>query len=322
MVNYYYIGAGILLLVLTLFILIRKRKGNKNELVADEEVEKFIRKSMDEGHLNKSVKKVLLDAGWPTKLIDLTLEKVKNEPEKKLFGLISTGRIETTEVRIMNRFAGLLKQQTSVKEEIEKVAKEVYGLKQREEEFTKAKAEVNKVGEDRKIEPGVPGDVKKVLLIVDELLEKLPEEEVDKFAQSNDFDLYKNIMEKVVGQKKKPEEDRKKDIGDIIDLVKNKIITEKEARKMLSLPEQKEKPQVIIKEVIKEVPIKEEKISSKEKTLGKVLGEKKKKSSKRRQKKLTEGDFKAEEQPTSKEKTKEIDMAKIKQEIEKELKRE
>jgi len=39
-------------------------------------------------------------------------------------------------------------------------------------------------------------DVKKVLLITDELLGKLPEEVINEFAQSDDFELYKKVMDK------------------------------------------------------------------------------------------------------------------------------
>ncbi len=39
-------------------------------------------------------------------------------------------------------------------------------------------------------------DVKKVLNIMDNLLEKLPEEEIEKFAKSKDFELYQKILTK------------------------------------------------------------------------------------------------------------------------------
>jgi len=39
-------------------------------------------------------------------------------------------------------------------------------------------------------------DIKKILAITDNLLEKLPEEVIDKFAQSEDFELYEKVMSK------------------------------------------------------------------------------------------------------------------------------
>lgn len=47
----------------------------------------------------------------------------------------------------------------------------------------------------------VEGDVKKVLKITDELLEKLPEEEIERFVKSKDFKLYKNVMKKMKEEK-------------------------------------------------------------------------------------------------------------------------
>lgn len=47
-------------------------------------------------------------------------------------------------------------------------------------------------------------EVKKVLIIVDELLEKLPEHEIRKFVASEDFALYQRLMEKMK-QDHKPE---------------------------------------------------------------------------------------------------------------------
>ena len=44
--------------------------------------------------------------------------------------------------------------------------------------------------------PLLDEDIKKVLSITDNLLEKLPEEVIDKFAQSEDFELYEKVMSK------------------------------------------------------------------------------------------------------------------------------
>lgn len=41
-------------------------------------------------------------------------------------------------------------------------------------------------------------DVKRVLMITDELLAKLPDTEIDKFVASKDFQTYKKVMERVI----------------------------------------------------------------------------------------------------------------------------
>lgn len=45
----------------------------------------------------------------------------------------------------------------------------------------------------------VPDDVKEILRMVDGLLDKLPEEEIQRFARSPQFEKYKAVMKKYVG---------------------------------------------------------------------------------------------------------------------------
>jgi hypothetical protein len=40
-------------------------------------------------------------------------------------------------------------------------------------------------------------DIKKVLLITDNLLEKLPEEVINEFIKSKDFELYERVINKI-----------------------------------------------------------------------------------------------------------------------------
>jgi hypothetical protein len=197
----------------------------------------------------------LKNAGWPNKLIELTIQKIKTEPEEKLFGLIPTGKIQTVEQKVVNEFTGILKQHKVLKTKIEDLAKQVYLFKRREDEFVKAKVEVNSSKVVRTVEERLPNDVKKVLLKVDDMLESLPEDKIEEFANSDDFDLYEKVMKDFAGVNHEAEKNNSNDsvkhMAQVVKLVANNVITENEARKMLGLPEQKPKPQIIIREVPK-----------------------------------------------------------------------
>jgi len=45
----------------------------------------------------------------------------------------------------------------------------------------------------------IPDDIKKILIAVDQLLEALPEEEIDKFINGPEFSLYKQVMHQIYG---------------------------------------------------------------------------------------------------------------------------
>lgn len=51
----------------------------------------------------------------------------------------------------------------------------------------------------------IPEDIKKILIAVDQMLESLPEEEVDKFINSPEFPLYKKVMNQIYGIQEEPE---------------------------------------------------------------------------------------------------------------------
>ncbi|NIM58207.1 MAG: hypothetical protein GTO16_04600, partial [Candidatus Aminicenantes bacterium] len=82
-------------------------------------------------------------------------------------------------------------------------------LKEREDEFENLKKKLKELNaviieKDREIENlkggehefTVDEDTRKLLKILDDLLEKLPEEVVDKFARSDDYLLYEKVLEK------------------------------------------------------------------------------------------------------------------------------
>jgi hypothetical protein len=238
------------LVILSIFSFLEKKK----ELVATDVVEDFIRNALKRGHSNEKIKQILVNAGWPSKLIKATLKKIGKEPEKKFLG-IPTGDIITNEEQIMGKFADLLKQKQDLEENMEDVAKELQEFKELEEDF-KSYTNSNKTPTqvNSKQSNEIPEDIKKLLVVIDNLLEKLPEEETIKFTNSPDFELYKKVMGKIVPNSNKTSHQNNK-LDEVLKLTKSGIITEIEARKMLNLPVRKEEPKVIVKEIIKKVPV-------------------------------------------------------------------
>ena len=60
-------------------------------------------------------------------------------------------------------------------------------IMEKDKEIEKLKASVS--------ESAIEEDTRKILQILDDLLEKLPEEIVDKFAKSNDYLLYEKVLD-------------------------------------------------------------------------------------------------------------------------------
>jgi septal ring factor EnvC (AmiA/AmiB activator) len=74
-------------------------------------------------------------------------------------------------------------------------------LKSREKELEEMKNTISHKDEEIKqlkgeiTEPAMDEDTRKILKILDDLLENLPEEIVDKFAKSNDYLLYEKVLD-------------------------------------------------------------------------------------------------------------------------------
>ena len=68
--------------------------------------------------------------------------------------------------------------------------------KERREEPPALDEFIKEEKETRYEKPFLDDDVEKLLPILDELLEKLPDEVVDEFAQSEDFVLYEKVVSK------------------------------------------------------------------------------------------------------------------------------
>jgi len=131
-------------------------------------------------------------------LIDLKLFP----PELNLFESESAWRINNR-IAIVKEVDELLKKEKKLKEEEKKIKKEIEVLVDKTLELfelDKQQTKVKKKGKELKKALEQPfkdyNDVKKVLTIMDELLAKLPENEVEKFAKSEASKLYEKVMKK------------------------------------------------------------------------------------------------------------------------------
>jgi len=118
-------------------------------------------------------------------------------------------------------------------------------------------------------------DVKKVMLILDDLLEKLPDKEIEKFAASPDFELYKKVYQDVTGKIEESEKEEeheeeklqeeaeklpnKEDESEILDIQNEETGNESEE------PNTSEKEPVVKLEVVNQKPVKKKKSTPKKK---------------------------------------------------------
>ena len=103
----------------------------------------------------------------------------------------------------------LVEIKSSLQDAMAKLEKMEDDLKKREREIEELKSELKNqkaiiIEKDKEMESLKGGgsefvideDTRKLLKILDDLLDKLPEEVVDKFANSNDYLLYEKVLEK------------------------------------------------------------------------------------------------------------------------------
>ena len=134
------------------------------------------------------------------------------------------------------------------KEEFLHILHEEHDLKDKEEELLKLKADI--MQEYPRI---LEEDVKKVLRITDDLLGEMPEEKLNSFVHSPDFETYKMVMKKIYEPLQENKSALEK-LAKVLDLFQKGVIDGDEARKMLDLPvrhlrvlkvEKKDKGQVL-----------------------------------------------------------------------------
>lgn len=122
------------------------------------------------------------------------VEKILSDPKISPLGIEDGNPDENKELMVTTSVEKEEKE-TKLKEQ----ESEINQLKDKIEELDnliKGKDDEIKSLRDEKTEGEVDDDTKKILKILDELLEKLPEEVVDSFARSDDFSLYEKVLEK------------------------------------------------------------------------------------------------------------------------------
>jgi hypothetical protein len=164
--------------------------------------EKIVRIMMVRGFTTEQVKRVIKDIRSKSgtkhepvahhKSAPVT-ETIENSPSKR-FGIL--GKLfgkQSDEEMIAEETAKLVKQEQHLKNEEARVHAEVQQLVQ------KAKSLEGQEPKHARSPAGIPDDVKDVLHIVDGLLEKLPDTEIERFTQSPQFERYKAVMKKYLG---------------------------------------------------------------------------------------------------------------------------
>jgi DNA repair exonuclease SbcCD ATPase subunit len=105
--------------------------------------------------------------------------------------------LEETKKRIDEKLRELEKLEEKKEEEVDR--KELKKMRKEEKRLKKLEAKKEKMKKKEEKKDGeldLDEDVKRVLIIMDNLLEHLPDEIIDRFAQSEDFALYEKIFNK------------------------------------------------------------------------------------------------------------------------------
>ena len=159
---------------------------------------------------------------------DKIYKKKSAVTRRKLFGIIPWGKQSKEDV-IAAHLRSLSERERDDREELQKVIDEAYALRDKEEKMVQLKDDIKQ--EMPKI---LTDDVKRVLRVTDDLLGQMPEDVVEKFVHSPDFELYKKVMKKVHEPLQNNEDELQK-LDKVLTLLHTQVIDADEARKMLGL---------------------------------------------------------------------------------------
>jgi len=134
------------------------------------------------------------------------------------------------EERILGIIEKYSQQEIQDKKRLQDAIDEAYTLQDKQEELLKIKEDIKQ--EYPKL---LDEDVKRVLRVTDDLLGQMPENVVDTFVHSPDFELYKKVMKKV-HEPLKPHTEGLEKLEKVLDLLEKGAITGDDARNMLNLP--------------------------------------------------------------------------------------
>lgn len=170
----------------------------------------------------------------------------RKKRKEKFFWLFSS---QSKEDRVLSSIEKYSFQEKKDRKHLQDAIDDAYSLEEQKKELLKLKDDIKQ--EYPKL---LDEDVKRVLRITDDLLGKMPEEMVNSFVHSPDFEVYKKVLKKVHEPlKTAPQGDLEK-LEKVVSLLEKGAITGDEARAMLGLPvrhlhaqkiEKKDKGQVL-----------------------------------------------------------------------------
>ena len=159
----------------------RKKKREEEKIKALEAKKAEREAEIKERELEKKRKDRLEKKQKEEKLKSLELKKKEEEAVKQ-------SRLKEKEKK--------LKEKKSEKKKIEKSKKEPLTVFKRKEKTEKKATEKDRAIFVKKEETNLDKELKEVLAIADKLLESLPDEVIDEFVQSKDFELYEKVLSK------------------------------------------------------------------------------------------------------------------------------
>lgn len=166
----------------------KKKELEQAKKEAKEREEELVKKMIEKEKKNKE----------DSKIKKLEMKKAKIETKEKERELKKKAKIEEKEKKLEAKMA--LKEEKLRQKMLEKKNKEKHTSKKdnkKEEEKPPALHRfVSGKKETIELNPLLDDDVRKVLIITDGLLEKLPEDVIDDFVKSKDFGLYEKVISK------------------------------------------------------------------------------------------------------------------------------
>lgn len=298
---FYIIAAAIIAALVLILILEKRRKGRKDVVSSSEELDRFVKKALEDQHIESNIRQVLENKGWEDEVIDTALENAKKKKKSKLFKVIPVPwEIKTEEEQVAEKINNMLSKDKVDHKKLDVLIEEAEEIEEKEEEFlvhpdekykpsksgAQGKAPINAAntankalgnGEEKTI---LGADVIKVLIAADHLLEKLPEKELDTFIHSSDFNLYKTVLEQAKAHKlpQKKVISGSTTLKDLMQMSDKGIITKDEAREFMGMSSSKmrkkladkkihEKDKALVDSTLKQLEQKEKELEEKERKL-------------------------------------------------------
>ncbi len=146
--------------------------------------DKIVRILLVQGFTTEQIKRAVKDIR--TKQAPIAVKEARHEPVSETIEAGASKR-----VGMLNKMFGKETEAQIVAEETRKYAEEEVKIKAEEKKLVEHSDEI--MAQNQKT---IPADVKKVLKMMDRLLGEMPEAEVKKFARSEEFDIYRDVLKR------------------------------------------------------------------------------------------------------------------------------